>query len=222
MNTLATTPAPLSQAAAEIVRQWAGGYDPAPVPASVRDEARRKLPAMEAQLVPADARAWQAWLRPLVGAVRNPPQPEALSVFAATCAAALSDIPASLLTGNAQREACRRFAFWPAVADLDEWLQPDATAARLEVRTLRRIASAEVKHIPAQPEPKADPKAMAEFARTFAPTSSRPARATVRPVPPETLAAHYEALADRHASAGNLERAAALFERAAKLRGVEA
>lgn len=222
MTQLATNaPATLSQPAAELVRQWAAGYTLGTVPASVRDEARRKLPAIQAQLAPADARAWQAFLRPLVGAVRNPPAADALSVFAATCAASLTDIPARLLTGDAQREACRRFAFWPAVADLAEWLEPDAAPLRLEARTLRRICDAPTDAAP-EPMPEAqreivaaDMARLAAELRASAEAKQPPsAAAHTRPLTAPTLAAMYRREADQLASEGAIHRAQALHDRA--------
>lgn len=74
---------------------------------------------------------WTAFLSPLVASVRNPPERDR---YRATCAAmvhAFPDVPASLLAKPwLQSEAMRKFAFWPAVADMHELLAPELVEAR--------------------------------------------------------------------------------------------
>jgi hypothetical protein len=223
MSELATIDrAALSQGTAEIVRRWSSGQDLGPkptVPASVRDEARRKLPGIDAQLKAADARAWHAFLRPLVNAVRNPPTADAVSVFAATCAATLQDIPAAVLTANAQREACRKFAFWPAIADLNEWLSPEAVPMRRDARALARIAKADIETLQAPVADPVAPDALAALAAELgAKAPHTQERSQAAGLKPQVLAAHYDATAERLASDGHIDRAQAMFDRAARLR----
>ncbi|HEV7458886.1 MAG TPA: hypothetical protein VGN96_19090 [Roseococcus sp.] len=207
----------MSQALAEILRQWTSGYDPAPVPASVQAEAQRKLAALQASMAPASAPQWATFLRPLSAAVRNPQTAEAVAAFASTCATVLHDLPATLLTGDHQREACRRFAFWPAVADLDEWLRPMAAPMRQELATLRRIAAAPVAQPKAEAEPRACPQAMAALVAELSPKPQRAPISEPVGMRREHLAAHYAALADRYASAGEEAKAEAMFQRAISL-----
>jgi hypothetical protein len=216
---LATTAPTQSQALAETLRQWSSGYEPAPVPASVQAEAQRKLAALKASMAPATAAQWATFLRPLSAAVRNPQTAEAVAAFASTCATVLHDLPASLLDGDHQREACRRFAFWPAVADLDEWLRPEAAPLRQELATLRRIAAATVAAPPATAEPRACPEAMAALVAEFAPKPKRAPMTEAVGMRAEHVAAHYRALGDRYASEGDMVRAQAMFDRARRALG---
>lgn len=79
----------------------------------------------------AGPREWAVFLKPLVASVRNPPSADEFRAKISAIAFALPDVPARFLAAEwRQRDAMRRFAFWPAAADLAEWLAPDLAAAR--------------------------------------------------------------------------------------------
>jgi hypothetical protein len=222
MTAIAPTTTRPSRALLEAMRQHQAGYT-TPAAQHVRDEAARNLPAMQRALGPADASAWRQFLRPLVASVRNPPPPEAEAAFGATCAAVLRDIPACVLTAEAQRDACRRFAFWPAVADLDEWLRPYVAPLRADLAAMRRIAA----------EPAATaPKPMSDEERERASAQLQQLAAELRrqdqqgrpkprgtPMRPADLAAAYRADAERVAEQGRADLAAAFRARAERIEG---
>ncbi|WP_160119657.1 hypothetical protein [Rhodovarius lipocyclicus] len=140
-------PIQLSQAADAVLRRWSAGDSTEALPIATIREAAKALPIAQARLEPAAPERWTSWLLPLTAVVRNPPHLDQIRDAASVLAAALATIPASLLTAQRQREACRRFAFWPSAADLAEWLEPEAKAIRAEVMALERMARA-----PRQPE----------------------------------------------------------------------
>jgi hypothetical protein len=214
-----------SPALAEVLRQMEAGYDMAALPPVVMDEAGARLAVLEARLVGADAKGWDDFLRPLGLAVRNPPARGQAQSFASACATVLGDIPAELLTGAAQRDACRRFTHWPSVAELDAWLRPQAAALLGEAAALRRALRAPAAQ--ARPrEPLADPGAMAalaaeRMAAAGPPEKGRRSEGWSPPsgLRPDRLAGVYDAAAARAAEAGEAGRAASFRDRAARLRG---
>ena len=74
---------------------------------------------------------WTAFLSPLVASVRNPPERDRYRTTCAAMVHAFPDVPASLLAKPwLQSEAMRKFAFWPAVADMHELLAPELVEVR--------------------------------------------------------------------------------------------
>ncbi len=148
-NALAA-PAPVPTISADL-RSWgwrmmnphpeagAGG-----VPPRIREEARAMLPKLEAAAAPASASQWLEWLKPLTFLQAAPKDREGIAAAAALCAFALNDLPAALLTADAQREALRRFTFWPKPAELHSMFAGDAKALWLDRCALQRITSAAV------------------------------------------------------------------------------
>lgn len=114
---------------------------PAGVAVAVAREARSLLPAMRRRAQPASADAWDDFLRPLVAATRNPPTQKDFLAFVAAAAVALDGIPARLLTDQRRAAAVRRFDFWPSVADLANWLEPEAREERAALLAMQRLAS---------------------------------------------------------------------------------
>lgn len=101
-------------------------------------EAQRALAG--AATGPASRSALITWLMPIAAAVRNPPGPE-LDAKIGAIAQACSDLPAWVWSGAAQSEAMRRWAWWPAAADVHELLTDVHGRALARLRALRRIAS---------------------------------------------------------------------------------
>jgi hypothetical protein len=86
---------------------------------------------------PASVEDWLRFLRPIAAAVRNPPTQADAKAKAGALAFALS-VPAQTLSERLQREACRRFTFWPSVEELTALVGEDW---REQARS-RAIASA--------------------------------------------------------------------------------
>jgi hypothetical protein len=110
---------------------------------------------------------------------------------------ALPDVPADLLTEWRQREACRRFKFFPTPAEIADWLAPDL-AARRETAERRQMLAAP----PPQPRPERTPEEIAaarakvqEFRAGLAETKREARSDQARPLSEGHLLAQYEALA---------------------------
>ena len=110
------------------------------VTAALIAEARAALPAYERAAQAPTAELMGHWLRRLVG-VRNPPAPDAMPAMADLFAEMLSDFPAGVFTPATQRRAAQEFKFWPSVADVAEFLKPEADAIRRGVKVLRYLAA---------------------------------------------------------------------------------
>lgn len=126
---------------------------PAAADADVLQEARSLLPAVEAYLRPATAAEWRQFLRPLAAAVARPPESAEFDMRVSAIAFGLGDMPAVILSEARQREALRRFRFWPTPAEVAEWLLPEATRMRTRLRALREFADRKPPAPPAPPRP---------------------------------------------------------------------
>jgi len=156
----------------------------------------------------ATAADWTAFLTPLVASVRNPPERDR---FRATCAAmahAFPDVPAALLAKPwLQSEAMRKFAFWPAVADVHDLLAPELVEVRREAARYAIAAPMpEGRTPPTQAEVAAVRAKLAAFkATTSSPEGPAAPERKARPLfaNPWQLLAGYEKLAaeGNHAAA---------------------
>ncbi|EHM01211.1 hypothetical protein HMPREF9946_02215 [Acetobacteraceae bacterium AT-5844] len=140
-------------------------FIPAAHQGTIAAEAARAAEVVRSRMEPATADRWRSFLFPLMAAVTKPPAREAFDAFVVACAASLTNIPAHLLTSPRQAEAIRRFSWWPAVADIAKWLEPEAREERAMLAALERIA--------ATPEPSAQQReataeAIAEVKSKFA------------------------------------------------------
>lgn len=139
---------------------------------------------------------WDEFLAPVAAAVRNPPVQSDFLARVGVCNVALTDIPPSMLTPQLQREAVRKFDWWPSVSELGSWLGGMAMQARAEGRAIA--------HEEAPPPRYRTEVELAEVkavARAFAAdmqalNSPRAAASAIaRPVPDAHLLAAYEAQA---------------------------
>lgn len=162
----------------------------------VAREARSLLPTMRRRAQPATAAAWDDFLRPLVAATRNPPTHEDFLAFVAAAAVALDGIPARLLTDQRRAAAVRRFDFWPSVADLANWLEPEAREERAALLAMQRLASTKPE-VAVAPEPRT-PEVVAAVAdkmralRAELHARDEAARPVRERVPPRHLTPHEE------------------------------
>lgn len=148
----------------------------------------------------ATASEWVRFLRPLVTAVRNPPTESDLRGRCIALSYAARVKP-EWMTEAYQREACRKFDFWPSVAEVEGlW--------RDHKRDMTKSRDADA--LPALPGPTHQPptaeeraailaKAAAAVADIRAAASQANPRGTrqveARPIHPTALLAQYEALA---------------------------
>lgn len=116
----------------------------------------------------ATAEDWARFLRPLLAAVPNPPDADDFRKRISAIAFALPDVPRHMMTEWRQRDALRRFKFWPSAADLAEWLAPDLRDER-ETQHLRLPKPAA--------EPERGPRTLAEIEAVRA--KAREARAVL-------------------------------------------
>ena len=121
------------------------------LPAPVIAEARAALAL--APVRPAGPRMLLEWLRPVVVAVRNPPDRQRAEDFAAALAAACCDLPADLWGAEALRAGLRDWKFWPSVAEVRAVVRAAGAAPLARRSALRLIASARSRPDPAPRTP---------------------------------------------------------------------
>ena len=112
------------------------------VPDAVRIEAGALLPRLEASMATATAQDWEWWLKPLTVLPNGPKSQADLFLAIGPIAFALHDLPAAVLTMDRQREALRRFTFWPKPAELHAMLSPEARPLQARQTAFRRLANA--------------------------------------------------------------------------------
>jgi len=110
----------------------------------------------------ATADQWAEFLKPVAMAVRVQPSEKEFKVRVATLAHAMKVPAAWLAQPWRQAEAMRKFAWWPAVSDLAEWLDDDLKAERESRDRKQRLALA-------------GPKPVAELLDMSAPRERTPA-----------------------------------------------
>lgn len=115
----------------------------------VVSEAKRLLASAERAAEPATSRDWAEFLAPVAAVVANGPAKEG---YVAACRAfefAMPAMPRAVLTKDRQREAMRRFTFWPKPAEMSAWLDAEAAPIHRDIIALRQVAQAQV--TPADP-----------------------------------------------------------------------
>lgn len=122
------------------------GYQPSLKVRSVGDEARGMLAAYDSCKAPPSRELIEAWLKPMVSAVRNAPCKSDFYATVDLLVRVLDDTPAVMLTEESQVNAMREFSFWPAPADVYKFLLPAANAFYKRRYALMEI----VNSIPAQ------------------------------------------------------------------------
>ena len=168
-------------------------------PPYVVAEAKRLHAAAERAAEPATSRDWAEFLAPIAAVVANAPTKDG---YVAACRAfefAMPAMPRAVLSRDRQREAMRRFTFWPKPAELSVWLDAEAAPIWREIVVLRQVAQAKI--TPDEPpkpsmtdeerEPTAEERASADamvarieaLAREHDAANARPSR----PLPDVTL-----------------------------------
>lgn len=110
------------------------------LPDQVREEARGALARLDAHMRAATADEWARFLKPLVASTGANLSREEFAAKVGAIAFALPDTPAALLTIERQREAVRRFAWFPKPPEIAELLKADHVALRRERNALQAIA----------------------------------------------------------------------------------
>jgi len=111
---------------------------------SDRADAAGLIPEYERLCAPAQRVTIETWLGLLVYAVRNPPEEGQFEGRLRGVIDCLSDLPLGAWSDDTAREAMQTFKFWPAVADVDDLLRPTAEHLHRTLRSLRRMATAEM------------------------------------------------------------------------------
>lgn len=112
---------------------------------SGRAIARAAAATIERLLAPASAAQIKAWFAPIAAGVRLPPGQD-IDRAAFVAAVAMLNLPASVFTVEAQREALRRWRFWPSTSEVEELLGP--TVARLRDRRAALLRLADRREAP--------------------------------------------------------------------------
>lgn len=113
-------------------------------PPYVVAEAKRLHAAAERAAEPATSRDWAEFLAPIAAVVANAPTKDG---YVAACRAfefAMPAMPRAVLSRDRQREAMRRFTFWPKPAELSVWLDAEAAPIWREIVVLRQVAQAKI------------------------------------------------------------------------------
>lgn len=118
------------------------GYRPASLRPGLADEAKRHMAVLDRVLQAATAADWDRWLVPLAVLPNAPSRGEQFSLQVSAIAFALNDVPAAILTAERQRDALRRFQYWPTPKELGALLLPFAREVQHERVALQRIAAA--------------------------------------------------------------------------------
>jgi len=104
-------------------------------------EARGLVAAFDVVLAPAAPQLVRGWLKPLAGAVANPPGEFDFDARAAALITACATMPVVAFTSATLREAIWRFKFWPSASDLLALLQEEADRYQARRRDVLKVAS---------------------------------------------------------------------------------
>lgn len=162
-----------------------------------RTEAEQVLPLYEALCRPAGPAMVYEWLTDVALSVRNPPSEEDFEQRVRLVTEACEKLPALAWSPETRRAAMREWKFWPAVADVSDFLKQQPEVAKL-LRTrdaLRTIATSTPAKPPAPeasaaPDPEQREQILAKFhadlrrakAEVDTARDSAPARAPLRDV----------------------------------------
>lgn len=114
-----------------------------PVPtAAARAEARGLLGLFAPLMAPVSREVLRDWLLPLTLAVRNPPSPDGLDARLLAIGTACDDLPAAAFSARTSKLAVQKFLFWPAAADIYEFLRADCAGMLDRVNAVQDIAFA--------------------------------------------------------------------------------
>jgi len=176
----------------DFVREW---IPPAAVTAEMREDAVNTLRRLEIAMVPATEDTIRKWLAAL-GNLCAARHGAAEAKQAIATYAAMLDHPASCFTRDTLRAAARRFKFWPAFAEVAEFLDGQVASQRALRGRLEALTRAPVTDAPppasAAPAPAyrdLDAERQAEHDRMMATWRADMAAADQRPAPkapPET------------------------------------
>lgn len=118
------------------------GYRPVSLRPGLAEEAKRHIAVLDRVLLVAMAPDWERWLKPLAVLPNAPAGGDKFRLEVSAIAFANNDVPAALLTVERQRDALRRFGFWPTPKDVAELFRPFVREVQHERVALQRIATA--------------------------------------------------------------------------------
>jgi hypothetical protein len=107
----------------------------------VIEEAKTLLAECERRRAPAGRDAVVTWLKPLVAAVSNPPTEKDFIARAAVIAEVCADLPIAVFNVETQRDAIKRWKFWPSAAEVHFELEFAAFGYVGPIRRLRDVVS---------------------------------------------------------------------------------
>lgn len=118
------------------------GYRPASIRPGLAEEAKRHIVVLDRVLLIATAPDWERWLKPLAVLPNAPGGSDKFRLEVSAIAFANSDVPAAVLTVERQRDALRRFGFWPTPKDIGDLFRPFVREVQQERVALQRIVTA--------------------------------------------------------------------------------
>jgi len=108
-----------------------------------RTNALELIPAYELLCAPSNRAVIEAWLRPLVFSVRNPPEAEHFDGRLRSVIIGCAELPLGVWSEETMNLALRTFQYMPAGADVYALLSPVAERLQRTLRNLQRMATAE-------------------------------------------------------------------------------
>lgn len=127
---------------------------PAVVTPAMQREARGLLPAIEAQLTPADQPEVERWLATLGALTARRDMAVQDAQIRLRAYASLMTVPAGCLTREVLARAGRKFTWFPAYAEVAEFIEAEADKLRSRKRRLQRIAEHVTAPTHAEPKPR--------------------------------------------------------------------
>jgi hypothetical protein len=127
---------------------------PAVVTEDMRNEARSLLPAIDAQLAAAPQPDVELWLATLGALTARRDQAMQDVQIRLRAYASMMTVPAGCLTQEVLARAGRKFTWFPAYAEVAEFIEAEAAKLRAKKRRLERIAEAKAAGPRAEPKPR--------------------------------------------------------------------
>ena len=136
-------PAPprVSQSLALWISDAINGHHLNPLPAGVRQEARRALATLDVLCAPVGAEAAYRWLKPLAAGFTIPLTENDFKVRASAIVPTLADLPGVLFTPAMQRAAMLEWSYFPGVKDLHDFLARRCRDWQRDQKALERITA---------------------------------------------------------------------------------
>ena len=138
---------------------------PEPLDEAGRALAKAAVEDLDEALAPVGLAQFAAWLVPINAAAANPLAEDTFRLKARALHQAFTDSPRGAFTVETNRQAMRRFKFFPSAAEIEELIAPTARRLLEDHRHLRDLATRTPETAQRQPRVKPDEEAIASVRR---------------------------------------------------------